>query len=59
MNLAALFAMLLSSGLCSQSDFHGSDGSTLSVIVCPHLTPAAPSDAPAGEPAPAPGEKRT
>jgi hypothetical protein len=31
MNLAAIFALLLSSGVCAQSDFHGSDGSTLSI----------------------------
>jgi hypothetical protein len=56
MNLAAIFALLLSSGVCAQSDFHGSDGSTLSIIVCPHLAPAEPSDTPAETPR---GEKRT
>lgn len=47
MNLAAIFALLLSTGVCSQSDFQSRDGSTLSVMVCPRVIPqTAPELAP-------------
>ena len=50
MNLAALFALLLQSGACAPTDFQGTDGSKLTIMICPMLkpAPAAPSeDAPA------------
>jgi hypothetical protein len=40
MNIAALLALLLHSGICAQNEFHGSDGSTLQVVVCPLMQPA-------------------
>ena len=48
MNLAAIFALLLQSGVCGQSQFRGPDGTVLTVIVCPQVahpeteTPEAP-----------------
>jgi hypothetical protein len=36
--VAAIFALLLQSGVCAETDFRGADGRTLSVIVCPHLS---------------------
>jgi hypothetical protein len=54
MNLGAILAMLLASGVCAKSDFHSPDGTTLRVIVCPVMAPAEPpADAPADAP-PAP-----
>jgi hypothetical protein len=35
MNLAALLAYLLATGLCVQTEFRASDGSRLAVMVCP------------------------
>ena len=59
MNFAAIFAMLVASGVCSQSDFRGSDGSRLAVLVCPVVrsAPATPDATPEEEPqtAPSPG----
>jgi hypothetical protein len=52
MNIAAILALLLSSGACSASDFHGSDGTTLRVVVCPVTLPAAPAEAPHAPAAP-------
>jgi hypothetical protein len=47
MNLAAILALLLSSGVCAKSDFRSPDGLSLRVVVCPVIAPADP-------PAPAP-----
>ncbi len=52
MNLAMIFAMLLQSGVCAQSEFHDASGRTLVVMVCPRMTqddhgPASPSEPPA------------
>jgi len=60
MNLAALFALLLQSGACAPTEFHGSDGSNLTIMICPMLKPApatTPEDAPAQEEAPKPPAK--
>jgi len=38
MNLAMIFAMLLQSGICGQTEFHDADGRTLLVMVCPRMT---------------------
>jgi hypothetical protein len=54
MNLAAILAMLLSSGVCAKTDFHGSDGSNLRVVVCPSMAPAEP---PADDAPPPPPKK--
>ena len=58
MNLALIFAMLLQSGVCAQSEFHDANGRTLMVMVCPRMTqddngPALPAQPPAvpGSPA--------
>jgi hypothetical protein len=47
-----VFAMLLQSGVCAQSEFHDASGRTLMVMVCPRMTqddhgPASPGQAPA------------
>ena len=52
MNLAAIFALLLQSGVCAQTEFNGVDGRTLAIMVCPR-TVAPDSTAPT-EPAPPP-----
>ena len=60
MNVAAIIALLLASGVCAKTDFRGADGATLQVVVCP-LTqaPGAPAD-PAPEPSPqAPPDPRS
>lgn len=54
MNVAAILALLLSSGVCGKSDFHMADGGTLRVVVCPMVeagdaAPAAPAAPPAGK----------
>jgi hypothetical protein len=55
MNLAALLALLLSSGLCAKTEFRGADGSMLDVVVCPVMQPAGGApDAPPAPPPPAP-----
>jgi hypothetical protein len=51
MNIAAILTLLLSSGACSATDFHGSDGTTLRVVVCPMTVPAAADPAPQDAPA--------
>ena len=64
MNLAAIFALLLQSGVCAQTAFQRADGSTLAIMVCPRMAtpdsgaPAEPSD-PAPEQAPQPPSKHT
>jgi len=60
MNLAAILALLLSSGVCAKSDFHSPDGTTLRVVVCPVMAPAAPpaDDPPAPPPAPKKEERQ-
>jgi len=57
MNLAAILAMLISSGVCAKSDFHSPDGATLRVVVCPVMAAPEPpaEDAP---PAPPPEPKK-
>jgi hypothetical protein len=53
MNLAMIFAMLLQSGVCAQSEFHDASGRTLMVMVCPRMTEpgaANPGGPPADEP---------
>ncbi len=37
MNLAMIFAMLIQSGVCQQTEFHDASGRTLLVMVCPRL----------------------
>jgi hypothetical protein len=37
MNIATIFAFLLASGVCGQSDFQGPDGQRLVVMVCPRI----------------------
>ena len=59
MNIAAILAMLLSSGACAKSDFHGSDGGILQVVVCPMTMPPAPPAAPEPPPALAVPERRS
>ncbi len=54
MNIAALLALLLSSGACAPSDFHAGDGSTLRVVVCPLTLPPAAAPAPEDAPPPPP-----
>ena len=53
MNLAAIFAFLLASGVCGQSVFRAPDGGQLAVVVCPRAIPAddaAPNAAPDASP---------
>lgn len=52
MNLGAIMAMLLSSGVCGPVDLPRSDGTMTRVIVCPQLAPI-PADAPADKRKPA------
>ncbi len=35
MSLATIFAYLLATGLCAQTEFRATDGSRLAVLVCP------------------------
>ena len=57
MNVAAILALLLNSGVCSKADFSAPGGATLRVVVCPMVqapasvepTPDAPA-APAARP---------
>ena len=48
MNIAAILALLLSSGVCAKTDFNGPDGTILRVVVCPVLSN--PDAVPQGEP---------
>ena len=60
MSMAAIFALLLASGACAQTEFRGVDGSRLAVLVCPVVMGA--EEVPETEPeAPGlrPGGKRT
>lgn len=50
MNLAMIFALLLHSGVCAQSEFHGPDGRTLLIMVCPRMEQ--PDTAAPGTPGP-------
>ncbi len=59
MNLAAILAMLLSSGVCAKSDFHGPDGTVLRVVVCPVTVPAEPPSDDAPPPPPKKDERTT
>ena len=56
MNLVAILALLLNSGVCAKSDFHSPDGTTLRVIVCPVMAAPEPPvpDAPPSPPPPGP-----
>ena len=55
MNIAAILAMLLASGACAKSDFHGTDSTELRVVVCPVLAaPGAEAPDPAPPPPPVP-----
>lgn len=54
MNVAAVLALLLNSGVCGATDFHLADGGALRVVVCPMVQPEAPSGT--AEPAPLPHE---
>lgn len=54
MSISAIFALLLASGVCAQTEFRGADGSRLAVLVCPVVMGA--EEVPEGE-APG-GEKR-
>ena len=40
MNLAAIFAFLLTSGICAETEFHSPDGARLTVMVCPRVVAA-------------------
>jgi len=57
MSLAMIFAYLLASGVCAETEFHAADGSRLTVLVCPRAV-AAEAAPPAGQAPPLP-EKRT
>jgi hypothetical protein len=67
MNLAAIFALLLQSGVCAQSEFQRPDGTALAIMVCPRMAtpdsaapakPTEPTD-PAPEAAPEKPGKHT
>lgn len=40
MSMAAIFALLLASGTCSEARFAAPDGQVLSVLTCPRMVPA-------------------
>ena len=40
MSMAAIFALLLASGTCSEARFAAPDGQVLTVLTCPRLEPA-------------------
>jgi hypothetical protein len=55
MNIAALLALLLNSGMCAKTDFQPPGGGTLRVVVCPMvLAPAEDGATPKAPPAPPP-----
>ena len=55
MSMAAIFALLLSAGACSESRFAVPDGVVLSVLTCPRMIPAEEApETPTAQP-----EKRT
>ena len=60
MSISAIFALLLASGVCAQTEFRGADGSSLAVLVCPVVMGAeeVPTPGPVPVPVPVPGEKR-
>lgn len=55
MNIAAILALLLSSGACAKTEFHSPAGATLQVVVCPMMR--APSSDPSDENAPPPAQE--
>lgn len=62
MNIAAILALLISSGACGHADFNSPDGGTLQVVICPMVQgpahePPAEGDAPKAPPQPAPDPK--
>ena len=60
MNLAAIFAFLLTSGICAETEFHSPDGARLTVMVCPRVVAAdAQPDPKAAPQPPARPERRT
>jgi hypothetical protein len=56
MSLAAIFALLLQSGICADVDFHSTDGRTLSIMVCPHTNAPDDGDTTPDAPPPSPGQ---
>ena len=51
MSIALLIALLLQTGTCAQSQFRGSDGVILNIVVCPTMVPAqAGGELPGDEP---------
>jgi hypothetical protein len=59
MNVAAIMALLLSSGVCAKTEFHSAAGTTLQVVVCPMLAaPAANAPSDDAPPAPPPAPKK-
>jgi hypothetical protein len=52
-----IFAYLLASGVCAETEFRAADGSRLTVLVCPRAVAA--EAGPPAELAPALPEKRT
>ena len=62
MNLAAIFAFLLTSGICAETEFHSPDGARLTVMVCPRVVagdPPAEAEPPPRPAPPAHPERRT
>jgi hypothetical protein len=57
MSLAMIFAYLLASGVCAETEFRAADGSRLAVLVCPRA--AAAEAAPPPKQSPLLPEKRT
>ncbi len=52
MNVAIMLQMLVQIGVCAPVDFTGSDGTALTVLVCPVRHDKAPQGAPPADTAP-------
>lgn len=52
MNIGMMLALLVQAGACAPVPFQGSDGSTLTVLVCPQMHPAQPGKEPDAAPGP-------
>ncbi len=52
MNVMAILALLLSTGVCAKTQFTGPDHRTLQVVVCPLQMDDAPAAPPADKPEP-------